>query len=116
MPDDQKTRDELIEELNELRGRIAQLERNAGGERPCQDEESENTFKMVFDNAPDGMLLADAETRRFRIANNSICQMLGYSRQEIVGLGVEDIHPAEDLPHVVGQFEKQARGEIPVAT
>ncbi|MHC4569154.1 MAG: PAS domain-containing protein [Planctomycetota bacterium] len=115
MPDDQKTRDELIEELNVLRGRIAEFERNADGEQTRQGEDSENTFKMVFDNAPDGMLLADTETRKFRMANSALCRELGYTQQEIVRLGVADIHPAEDLPYVVSQFEKQARGEILVA-
>ncbi len=76
----------------------------------------EDTFKVVFDNAPDGMLLVDIETKEFRMVNNAICRELGYTEQEILMLGVADIHPAEDLPHVVSQFEKQARGEILIAT
>ncbi|UCF15901.1 MAG: PAS domain S-box protein [Phycisphaerales bacterium] len=112
MPDDQKAKAELIEELNGLRSRIAQIARNAGAEQAYQNEESENTFRMVFDNAPDGMLLADVETRKFHMANRAICRKLGYTQQEIMELGVADIHPAEDLPYVVDQFEKLARGEI----
>lgn len=41
--------------------------------------------------------------------------MLGYSPEEIKNLGVADIHPKKDLPHVMEQFEKQARREIKIA-
>jgi len=116
MPDDQKTKAELIEELDALRNRIAQLEGAVGGEQACRPEGTENTFRMIFENAPDGMLLADTESKRFQMANNSICRMLGYTQQEIVRLGIADIHPGKDLPHVVSQFEKQARGGISVAS
>jgi PAS domain S-box-containing protein len=116
MPDDHKTKAELIEELAGLRIRIAILQADIGSKKKSQHGEPENTFKMVFDNAPDGMLLADAETRKFRTANDALCRELGYTQQEIVELGVEDIHPEEDLPYAVEQFEKLTRGEILVAT
>jgi hypothetical protein len=41
--------------------------------------------------------------------------MLGYSLEEIKNLGVPDIHPKEDLPYVIEQFEKQVRREVAVA-
>ena len=41
--------------------------------------------------------------------------MLGYTREEFPALGVEDIHPKEDLPYVLSQFEMQARKEILLA-
>jgi PAS domain S-box-containing protein len=44
-----------------------------------------------------------------------MCRMLGYSREEILCLGVADIHPREALPHVWDQFDRQLRREITVA-
>jgi PAS domain S-box-containing protein len=76
---------------------------------------SEEKFRAIFDNANDGILLADIETKQFYSGNTSICQMLGYSLEEIKNLGVTDIHPTEDLPHVIRQFEGQLRKEIAVA-
>lgn len=78
-------------------------------------QESEQRFKAIFDHSNDGILLADMEKKRFFIGNETICQMLGYSPDEIKDLGVMDIHPAEDLPYVIDQFEKQARKEIAIA-
>jgi len=54
----------------------------------------------------------DMESKKFHMANKAICQLLGYNSQEINNLGVMDIHPEEDLPFVLEQFEKQARREF----
>ncbi len=78
-------------------------------------QESEQRFKAIFDHSNDGILLADMETKRFLTGNETICQMLGCSPDEIKDLGVMDIHPAEDLPYVIDQFGKQARKEIDIA-
>ena len=78
-------------------------------------KESEERFRAIFDNATDGILLAEIEAKKFYTGNNMICQMLGYSLEEIKNLGVMDIHPEDDLPYVIEQFEKQAKGEFPLA-
>jgi len=78
-------------------------------------QESEAIFRVIFDHANDGIILADEETKNFYIGNNIICQMLGYSLEEIKKLGVADIHPREDLPYVIEQFQRQVRREIAVA-
>ncbi|MGB8227174.1 MAG: PAS domain S-box protein [Sedimentisphaerales bacterium] len=77
--------------------------------------ESEQKFRSLFDIANDGMLVADAESRRFYMANRKICQMLGYTVEEIKSLAVTDIHPRESLPYVTDQFEKQRLKEIEIA-
>ncbi|MCX5665460.1 MAG: PAS domain S-box protein [Candidatus Omnitrophica bacterium] len=77
--------------------------------------ESEKKFKTVFDNASDGIVVADPRNKKFYMANNTICRMLGYSHDEIMKLGIADIHPEKSLSHVVDQFEKQTRGEISLA-
>ena len=73
---------------------------------------SEEQFRAIFDSARDGILLADAETMRFHTGNEAICRMLGYSLAEIRTIGFEDIHPEEDLPYVIEQFEKLKRRDI----
>lgn len=73
---------------------------------------SEEKFRIIFDNATDGILLADIENKKFHFANATICRMLGYSQEEIKNMGVMDIHPEKDLPYVIEQFERQSRKEI----
>jgi len=76
---------------------------------------SEQQLQAIFDGATDGIALADAETRLLIKGNQSFCRMLGYSPEEITRIGVLDIHPEQDLPYVIEQFEKQSRGEIMLA-
>jgi PAS domain S-box-containing protein len=78
-------------------------------------KESEERFKAIFDNAADGIALADVENKKFYIANKVFRQMLGYRPEEIKNLAVSDIHPKEHLPYVIKQFEKQARKELTLA-
>ena len=78
--------------------------------------ESETWFKSIFDNATEGILLADLEKQTFFTGNQAICQMLGYEQEEIENLSLMDIHPQEDIPYVLEQFEKQAKQEITLAT
>lgn len=77
--------------------------------------ESDRIFRAIFENATDGMLLLDLESRKFTMANQMLCQMLGYDPQELKTLEVVDIHPEKDLPDVIDQFEKQIRGELTLA-
>ncbi|MFA5164960.1 MAG: PAS domain S-box protein [Candidatus Omnitrophota bacterium] len=72
--------------------------------------ESEKRFRIIFENARDGMLLADIKTKKFIMCNKAICEMLGYSEEEIKLLKESDIHPEEDLPKAMEAFEMQAQG------
>jgi PAS domain S-box-containing protein len=73
--------------------------------------ESEERFKRLFDNSADGILLADIETKKIFTGNKTLCEMIGYSYEEIEKMSIKDIHPEEDLPHVIDEFEKKARKE-----
>ena len=77
--------------------------------------ESEARLKTIFDCAADGILIADMETRKFTTCNPMICRMTGYSDTELKGLGLQDIHPSDDVPMVTAQFERQSRSEITLA-
>ncbi|HEU65157.1 MAG TPA: PAS domain S-box protein [Chloroflexi bacterium] len=73
--------------------------------------ESEERFRAILDNAVDGILVTDLETKKFYTGNKTICQMLGYTLEEIENLGLADIHPEKDLPHVLERFTKRFRKE-----
>jgi diguanylate cyclase (GGDEF)-like protein/PAS domain S-box-containing protein len=98
-----KMQEELHRSKKELEKRVKQL------------EESEERFRAIFDNALDGILVADVETKKFYSGNSMMCRMLGYSEEEIKYLGVRDIHPEEDLPFVTELFEKQVWREKKLA-
>jgi PAS domain S-box-containing protein len=75
-------------------------------------QESEERFRAIFEGANDGILVADVETKRFFFANPRICEITGYSLEELLKLGVGDIHPEKDLPYVIDSFTKQMQGKM----
>jgi PAS domain S-box-containing protein len=79
-------------------------------------QDSEERLRAIFDGALDGIALVDLETMQFAEANPGLCHMLGYSLEELAQLKVADIHPQQDWPNVLEKFNRQARGEIQLAT
>jgi PAS domain S-box-containing protein len=74
-------------------------------------KESEAKFRIIFDNANDGMLVTDTENNKFYMANKAICNMLGYSVQEMEKLSIEDIHPKEHVTDILEGIGAQFKDE-----
>jgi PAS domain S-box-containing protein/putative nucleotidyltransferase with HDIG domain len=68
-------------------------------------------FRTVFDLSSDGILISRVDGKKFVDANEKICSMLGYTRDEILNIGIDDIHPVESLSYVIRQTEKLAQKE-----
>lgn len=60
---------------------------------------SESRYRTLFDYAPDGIVIADSRSY-YLDANASMCRMLGYSREEFIGLHAADILATDELPGV----------------
>jgi PAS domain S-box-containing protein len=56
-------------------------------------------YQALFAHAPDGILIADAQGR-YLDANPSICRMLGYARDELVGLDATHIVAAAEVGQI----------------
>ncbi len=77
--------------------------------------ESEDRFRSIFANSLDGILLAETETRKFVMSNPAMERMLGYTHEEILNIGIQDIHPEESLPEIADTFNRQQAGEFTLA-
>ncbi len=58
--------------------------------------ESEERFRSAFDSAGIGMALVDLDGRWLRV-NRAICEIVGYSENELVGKTLQDLTHPEDL-------------------
>jgi PAS domain S-box-containing protein len=58
--------------------------------------ESESRYRTLMEQASDGIHTYDFEGN-FIDANTKLCQMLGYTRDELLRLNVRDLIPVEDL-------------------
>jgi diguanylate cyclase (GGDEF)-like protein/PAS domain S-box-containing protein len=73
--------------------------------------ESELRLRTVLDTAVDGILVADAKTRKFLLGNRAICKMLGYSPEELMTRSMENIHPSDAAATARREFERHVVGE-----
>ena len=73
--------------------------------------QSETRYRTLFEYAPDGILISDTQGVPLD-ANASICRMLGYTREEIIGLHASAFVIPADIPNIrVGLEEVQARND-----
>jgi len=113
-----KTKEQLIKEIEHLRKQVNELEKLKAECKHVDkelkkhhgyQEESEQKFKAIFENAIDGILIADIESKKLFMGNKTICKKLGYSQEELKNLCLMDIHPKKDLPYVLDHFESQMK-------
>ena len=60
---------------------------------------SDARYRTLFEQAPVGIVYADAKSY-YIDANECICQMLGYSRDELIGLHASDILVESEARHI----------------
>ena len=68
-------------------------------------------MSIILDALPDGVLAAEADSGRFVYANQTVCRMLGYSAEELLGMVAADLYPPDAVPRVMSQWEKTCRGQ-----
>lgn len=73
--------------------------------------QSEYYFRTIFEQATDGILIADAEGH-FQDANSATCQMLGYSREDLLKLSIPDILAADELPRIASEIGRLNGGNV----
>ena len=60
---------------------------------------AEEEYKAILNTTPDGFLLADGDGRIVDV-NEIYCRMLGYAREEALGMGIKDMRAASDAESV----------------
>ena len=60
---------------------------------------SEARYRTLFDCAPDGIVIADDKSY-YLDANASMCRMLGYTYEELIGLNASDIVSRTEIEHI----------------
>jgi PAS domain S-box-containing protein len=74
--------------------------------------ESEERFRGTFENAAVGIAHTDLEGRFLRV-NEKLCDVLGYSREELLTRNLQDVTWPEDWATDLEQFGPLLRGEVP---
>ena len=72
-------------------------------------ERSEERFRLAFENANVGICLTSLEGRLLKV-NNALCEMLGYSCEELEKMSVSDITSKDDRETSLTFIEKAPQG------
>jgi two-component system cell cycle sensor histidine kinase/response regulator CckA len=70
---------------------------------------SEERFRTLVDQASDGIFITDAQGR-YQDANPAGCRMLGYPREELLGLSIADIVVPAETPRIAREIARFADG------
>jgi diguanylate cyclase (GGDEF)-like protein/PAS domain S-box-containing protein len=74
-------------------------------------KESEQRFRSTFEEAAIGMSVSEPDGRFVQV-NRSLCEMLGYSEEELLGATFREITHPEDLDTSVDHAQRLREGEI----
>ncbi len=74
-------------------------------------QESEERMRLFFERQLVGLAFTSPDKGWIQV-NDKACQMLGYSREELVHLTWSEMTYPDDLPADVAQFERMLSGEI----
>ena len=73
-------------------------------------QRSEANYRQLFEQAADGIFITDKLGRIVEVNSNG-CAMLGYNRDEILRIKLQDLIPEEDLELVPIQMDRLMAGE-----
>ena len=92
MKDEEKTKDQLINELEEMRKRITELEALEIKRKRAEREIEERRLYLegVLAAAPDAIVTLDAHHRIVEW-NAGAARLFGYSREEVIGQNIDDL-------------------------
>jgi len=73
---------------------------------------SEARFRDVFATVGDGIVVADVTNRKIMMVNPSMAAMLDRTPEELLGLTIDAIHPADRLSDVIALFVAAIEGRV----
>lgn len=117
MKDQDKTKEQLIDELQELRRRVAAQEGEVANSKRTEEalRQSEERFRAVFEEAPVGMIISGADGVVVKV-NQALCKMSGFSPEDIVGHQGKEFTYPDDLQATAPLAGKLFSGEVPSFT
>jgi PAS domain S-box-containing protein len=71
--------------------------------------ESEEKYRLLFDNSSQAIVVAQGNF--FRFVNPKVCEILGYSEEELLSIAIPDFIYPKDRKMVIGNYRKRLNGE-----
>jgi PAS domain S-box-containing protein len=107
MNDQSKIEQVLFQELASLRQRISELERSESESMQVEEDlcESEEKYRNILESIEEGYFEVD-RAGDFTFFNPSLCHILGYTREEMLGMNYRVLTDAENAKTVFRAFNE----------
>jgi PAS domain S-box-containing protein len=100
MKDTDKTKVQLIEELGALRQRVAELEA-----AEATHKQAEASYQTIIHTTIVGFWIVDMQGRILDL-NKAYCNLIGYSRDELLNMTISDVEAAEKPEQIASHTQK----------
>jgi len=92
---------------------ILLISRDITGHMKIEEElrSSEERYRMFFEKGRDAIFIADAENRMLVDCNERALGLTGRTREEILSMRADQLHPEDVLERTMDVFRRQAAGE-----
>ncbi|MBZ0154665.1 MAG: PAS domain S-box protein [Alphaproteobacteria bacterium] len=113
--DNEKSKEELLREIGELRERVRDLEALEKEHQVAEEAlmESEKRYRMLFESAGDAIFIMDLEHDPGRIvaANRAASEMHGYAIKELLSMNIRDLDSPEDAQKMIQRIRQIREGQ-----
>ena len=75
-------------------------------------EEMDQKYRTLFENSTEAIFIADVETRRLVDCNQSAEKLMGYSKDKLLSMKADELHPEDKIKETMEGFQKQVEGKI----
>jgi PAS domain S-box-containing protein len=97
MKTEKPTKDQLLQEINQLRSKIANLKTRSEQTGETQNTEDQSpAFYMKLVNSINDPFFVKDENHRWTFLNDAACSFWGYNREQLIGKTDHDIFPKEE--------------------
>ena len=120
-----KTGDYLIGEFTSTpyieQGRIVGelgIARDITGRKRAEQalKESESRLRSIIESSKDGIIFFDGRNQKILFGNGAMAELLGCSKEDLVGRSIPSLHPSGKWESVEQEFQKHVSGELSFST
>jgi PAS domain S-box-containing protein len=106
MKNSEKKRQQLLEEIAELRARLGRMEDAEAKRKPI-----EQRSRIILQTAMDGFCIVDTQGN-FKGVNEAYCRITGYTRDELLSMNVKDIEALETIVETAEHLKKIKKSSV----
>ena len=75
--------------------------------------DAEEKYKVIFENAGEGIMIVDSTTWRINSVNKKACEMSEYTEDELIGSELRKLYELKEIPKVIKLIAKfKEKGEL----